>query len=434
MEVAPDASSRAAGRRLAVPGPWSGTGTQGALLWGECQGSGSTPYQVTVDVAARRWKCSCPSRKFPCKHALGLLLLWADGRLDESGTLTDFAERFARSGAARSRSDDGSPADAVPEDPAAAQARRRGAEQRAARREERVSEGMAELERWLQDQVSSGLAAVSRDPEQWAEQVAARMVDAQAPGVASALRRLPRVVRSGDGWNERLLEELARLHLLARAWARLAELDEDLAAVVRRRVGFTVTTEELLRLPPVRDRWTVVGLRDTEEDRLTTRTLWLRGRSTGRWASVRYYSRGGEGFVTPLQRGEELDADLHFHPGRPPLRAALGTVHAGHGRPLDCTWPGGTLALARAQWRETLAGDPWSDGRPVVVRGTVDLVDGRFVLTDDDGDAVALLGRWPGLAELLGLTAARSLPVVGEIGPDGLTPTAFLEDGTVVVL
>ena len=51
--LAPDAPSQKAGAKLGIPGPWSATGYQhsGRLLWGDCKGSGSKPYQVTVSVA-----------------------------------------------------------------------------------------------------------------------------------------------------------------------------------------------------------------------------------------------------------------------------------------------------------------------------------------------------------------------------------------------
>jgi predicted signal transduction protein with EAL and GGDEF domain len=54
-------------------------GASDAAVWGECQGSGSKPYQTQVDVsgAGPTFRCSCPSRKFPCKHGLALLLLQA---------------------------------------------------------------------------------------------------------------------------------------------------------------------------------------------------------------------------------------------------------------------------------------------------------------------------------------------------------------------
>ncbi|MER7818614.1 SWIM zinc finger family protein, partial [Streptomyces sp. NPDC096153] len=78
LALAPDMPSRKAGSRLGTAGPWSGTGGSGAgAVWGLCRGSGSTPYRTVVDTSGPAYQCSCPSRKFPCKHALGLLLLWA---------------------------------------------------------------------------------------------------------------------------------------------------------------------------------------------------------------------------------------------------------------------------------------------------------------------------------------------------------------------
>src|SRR5438477_1436679 len=73
--LAPDASSAAAAKKLATPAAWRGLGQNATALWGECQGSAL--YQVRVDLADLTAKCSCPSRKFPCKHAIGLLLLAA---------------------------------------------------------------------------------------------------------------------------------------------------------------------------------------------------------------------------------------------------------------------------------------------------------------------------------------------------------------------
>ncbi len=77
--LAPDAASVTAARKLARPAPWSATGCDERALWGLCKGSGSTPYQTQVDLSEPAFKCSCPSRKFPCKHALALMLLRAGG-------------------------------------------------------------------------------------------------------------------------------------------------------------------------------------------------------------------------------------------------------------------------------------------------------------------------------------------------------------------
>src|SRR5438552_3910155 len=75
-EMAPDASSGAAGKKLMARKNWTALGHSDAALWGLCQGS--AVYQVKVDLSNLGYHCSCPSRKFPCKHTLGLLMLFAE--------------------------------------------------------------------------------------------------------------------------------------------------------------------------------------------------------------------------------------------------------------------------------------------------------------------------------------------------------------------
>ena len=79
-QLATDQSSLKAAAGLAKPAKWSGVGasTDGALVWGECAGSGANPYRVMADLRDLGNKCTCPSRKFPCKHVLGLLWLNAE--------------------------------------------------------------------------------------------------------------------------------------------------------------------------------------------------------------------------------------------------------------------------------------------------------------------------------------------------------------------
>ncbi|WP_042383331.1 SWIM zinc finger family protein, partial [Streptacidiphilus melanogenes] len=77
LSLAPDSPSQKAAAKLAESAPWSGTGASAEAVWGACKGSGSRPYQTVVALDGPAYQCSCPSRKFPCKHALGLLLLWS---------------------------------------------------------------------------------------------------------------------------------------------------------------------------------------------------------------------------------------------------------------------------------------------------------------------------------------------------------------------
>ncbi len=76
--LAPDQSTLKAGRQLATTSAWLRPGSSADAIWGEHQGSGKNPYRTAVDLHDMATSCSCPSRKFPCKHALGLLLLYAE--------------------------------------------------------------------------------------------------------------------------------------------------------------------------------------------------------------------------------------------------------------------------------------------------------------------------------------------------------------------
>src|SRR5262249_55732887 len=73
LALAPDASSAQAGKKLAAIKHWKNLGRGTTALWGECQGSAL--YQVRVDLNGMAVRCSCPSRKLPCKHGLGLIIL-----------------------------------------------------------------------------------------------------------------------------------------------------------------------------------------------------------------------------------------------------------------------------------------------------------------------------------------------------------------------
>ena len=186
---------------------WSGTGRHGGLLWGACSGSAATPYRTYARLDGFASRCTCPSRKRPCKHVLALLLLGVDDLVHDQPEVPDDVAAWQADPPREAR-----PARGTLADPAAAAAR-------AAQRAERVRLGLEELDVWLSDQVRGGLAALQRAGYGPVDQVAARMVDAQAPGVASMLRALPARYVGAD-WPARTLEHLALVRLLVAAHRR----------------------------------------------------------------------------------------------------------------------------------------------------------------------------------------------------------------------
>jgi hypothetical protein len=432
LALAPDAASRRAAAGLAGPSSWSGAGAAGDLAWGRCAGSGRDPYQVVVDVAGPSYKCSCPSRKFPCKHVLALLLAWASGTVPEQDGPSDYAQVF-QAGRAAAASRRGAAAQRRAAGGAAGGQGDAGPARRAGQRARRVSAGLAELQTWLRDQVRAGLPVAAAGGYRHAEAIAARMVDAQAGGLATALRRLSAAPASGDGWPGRLLDEYAQLHLLARAHDRLGALPPGLGAVVRSRVGYTTSRDDVLASPAVTDRWQVLAARDVLDGPVPARRIWLHGRDTRRFALLLSFAAGGNFGANPdavLAPGTELRADVHYYPGQPPVRAVTGARHgtAAAGPRPDAARDAAALL---GDWAAALAQDPWLTEWPALLAGTPAAAGGRWYLVDSAGAALPLLGRetpWP----LLAISGGHPVTVAGEWGPAGLTAlTAWHEDQAV---
>ncbi|MFE7480119.1 SWIM zinc finger family protein [Streptomyces sp. NPDC057552] len=457
LALAPDDASRKAGNKLASAGHWSGAGFDGSgAVWGLCKGSGSKPYQTVVDTTGPAYKCSCPSRKFPCKHALGLLLLRAsgDGAL-QPGEQADWAAQWLESRRGRAEAKQARQQAAASGESAPGPADSAAARKRAERRAERVTGGAQELEQRLTDLLRGGLATADHAGYALWEETAARMVDAQAPGLAGRVRELGAIPGSGPGWPVRLLEECGLLHLLDTAWLGRERLPEPLAATVRTRVGLPMSAEG----PPVRDHWLVLAQYDTPDGRLVTRRIWLYGRESGRTALLLSFGAVGRAPELALPTGATLDAELTPYPGGG-LRAELGrqfalpvavpgpeaggaealppapTPEALRSVPgaLPGTPPGASVAAALAAYGDALRGDPWLDAWPVTLRDVIPVPSGDgWQLADAEAEsalplAPAALSR-PGLWKLVALSGGGPVTVFGEVGHRGFDPFAAWDTG-----
>ena len=248
----------------------------------------------------------------------------------------------------------------------------------ARRRRDRVDAGVAELLIWLEDQLATGLARLQSQAFVRFESMAARLVDAQAPGLAGRVRALAEVTASGPGWNDRLLAELAQLYALATAHQQLDLLDAPLAATVRSHIGYPTAKASVLSLSPVPDAWYVIGRHDTTEGVLSTRRTWLVGGHTGRTALVLSFATRAGRLDDTLRVGTTVLADLHFYTASLPLRALIGTWHGVLGEsfgespeqagpaPPARRPPAMSIAQARRCWSACLERDPWV-GRTAMV-------------------------------------------------------------------
>lgn len=77
ISQAPNSSAVQNGKKLSQKGSFFYLSklNDNTLFWADCVGSGKNPYHTSVDFIDETspvFRCSCPSRQFPCKHAIGL--------------------------------------------------------------------------------------------------------------------------------------------------------------------------------------------------------------------------------------------------------------------------------------------------------------------------------------------------------------------------
>jgi hypothetical protein len=426
--LAPDASAARAGEALADIRRWSGIGRSEAAAWGLCQGSGSSPYQAAVDLAGPAYKCSCPSRKIPCKHALGLMFLLAAGKVGD-GQPPDWAatwleSRAARAAAATRPAQAARPAEADPQ----ARARRLEA------REKKVAAGIEELDRWLGDLMRRGLDSTRSEGYRFWDAMGARMVDAQATGLGRSVRALGWAATAGETWPHLLLEGSARLHLLCAAYRRTAELPEPLRADVRSLVGWTTKEEDLEGGDEVEDRWLVVGRRVDDTGQVITARTFLLGEVSGRFALHLAFGVDTAPPTALAMPGQAFRATLVFYPSATPLRATVRPMIVPDGEVLSIPGAEG-LEQTVARHAQRLALNPFLDTWPVALREVVPVLHGgdggRLLAREEDGAALPLVPASVG-PRLLAVTGGRSATVIGEWDGSALRPMSVVQDARLV--
>ena len=441
--VAPSARSVAAAEPLAVGSRWSAVGADDRSLWGRCRGSGAEPYDTMVDHVGVAWRCSCPSRKLPCKHALALLLLWVRGGVPAGAAPERVASWIAardrraggeqRSGAERDGSGGGPGSTDEPGADDGDEPARPDRDDLDRSRDERIArmlEGLRELDRWLEDRLRTGLADPALARYATWDQLAARLVDARAGALANRIRRLAGLVGASPDWHGEVLAELGFLHLISQAGRRVPELPGGLADAVATASGWQVRQADVLAGVPDTDEWLVAGRSDTREDRIEVRRLWLYGTRSGRWAMLLSFAAYQQSLDDSFEVGTVAHADLHRYPGGS-LRALAGTRHA---EPIALRGPQASSVVdACTAIGTAVAAEPWLERFPAIVQAAPTRHDGRWVLTDDTG-ALPLVGEGRSLATLLAASAGAPVVVTIEWTPWGVQPLAVhLDDRTLDV-
>jgi hypothetical protein len=420
--MAPDASSVSNGKKLSSRKNWKTLGYKGTALWGECQGSAL--YQVRVDMSTLAVNCSCPSRKQPCKHGLGLLFVAVNtpAEIVESD-LPEWVTSWLEKRAAKAQANDA---------PVPVKKTKSTSSKATEKREALVLQGLDRLDLWLHDLIRNGLASVETQSYAYWDTMARQMVDHQAPGLASRIRWMSETVRASSDWLEKLLVQCGQLALLSQSYRNLSQLPVSLQEDVRQLIGWNLTEDEVReRGEKVRDNWLLLGqvLEETDKGRL--QYVWLYGESSQRTAMMMQFAPKGFAAVFPQQipLGVRQQLELTYWPGAAPQRVLLSKEQPEF-QLIAERLPGlHSFEAFFTDVAERLARQPWQRQFLCVLRDVVPFYAGQhWLLVDSDQQALPLSKKgthW----RLTALSGGHPVDFAGVWDGETLLPLGAMADG-----
>lgn len=168
LSLAPNPAAAANGKKISKSGSFQKLyrSADDTLFMGECKGSGKNPYITSadyIDPDRPVFRCSCPSRQFPCKHALGLLYEMMSDKKFEICEIPEDIQRKRGKLAAKSEPAK-APEEMTPEELEKAEKKKAAAEKSARsskkKKLQKQLEGLDLVEKAVKDLISAGLGTM----------------------------------------------------------------------------------------------------------------------------------------------------------------------------------------------------------------------------------------------------------------------------------
>ena len=424
LKLAPDSGTAQRARGLAHFRRWHLLAGNGRAIWGT-YGYPLDPFLVAVDFENLALHCTCPVRRKPCKHGIGILLtfLWHNGEFkvaEPPGWVQKWLDqrdrRFAKKKEEKPLRDAGAEA-------ALAAQRQRNRERRMADMEA----GLAILENWVLDLFRQGLASLEGRQEAYFQELATRMVDAKLGTLARRIRQLPLLMQHDD-WPSRLLQALGEIYLLVKAFQKLpalpAALQDDLLALA----GVNFKKEAILATKGVTDLWLVAGQFFAEEEsNLQSRRTWLIGQHSGKMAMLLDFSWGHAGYDAEWCLGSILEGEVVFYPSAKPLRALVKSHQERNDQPFHFPEGYANFETLEREWAAALGAQPWVWPWPVILDRVIPVHNnGNFLLVDEMHRALAVCCSEQNGWQLVAASTGRPLRIFGQWEGEAFRPLSMV--------
>ena len=215
---APNPAAAKNGRGLVLKGKFTklNQSADETLLFGECQGSGKNPYLCSsdfVDPSKPVHRCNCPSRQFPCKHSLGLMYAFAQGKTFATAEIPE--DIISKREKAEVRQEKKKEREAKP---------RKVNKSALAKKIKAQQAGLDLLETLTHDLITLGMGSTSAKTAKQIEEQAKQLGNAYLPGAQAALHDYTKLFSNQDGVFDSELSSTKREKIYSEALGQLGRI------------------------------------------------------------------------------------------------------------------------------------------------------------------------------------------------------------------
>lgn len=162
--------------------------------------------------------------------------------------------------------------------------------------------------------------SVLQDDVHKIQEIASRMLDAGAPGIARKLRLIPERIEKSEDWTEWLACEFGELLLFVKYFEHLDKLDANEKEDLLRYAGIIFKKTDFPKGERVHDEWMYLGHVKEHEEKLLIRRNWFYGLHTKRMAMLLEFQFNRFTSFKPFKTGTIYRCGVQFFPSKLPLR------------------------------------------------------------------------------------------------------------------
>ncbi len=397
------------------------------MVWGACKSRGVNYYKTIFHSKKQVFKCTCPSRKYPCKHGLALAFLLIeqpDGFRVTTDTPT-WVNEWLKAGMPTTKI------------LTSAEKMLKAAQRQKnfSKRLKQMSAGLEELENWILDTLRQGIASLEQQPLSFWKEISSRMVDAKLGGIGRRIRAIPSLINASKKWPDKVLEELASYYLLIRGMRKLEELPLDLQQDLLAYAGVNTRKEELFQYGQLlHDTWMVIAQSEGVEESLNYRKTWLYGWKTRKYGLVLDFAWSNNPYSEIYRSGSVFEANVVYYPSNTPLRVAIKDKIL-LDKHIKKIIGFESFALFLDYYATFIAANPWQLNFPCSIeKVTPNLAQNELVLLDRQKKQIPVLSQRKKTWTILALSGGHPINIFGEWTGDHFIPLSLTTNNLFVQL